>query len=279
MTGLRAVTITLTRYREPDWLVFETLESLRAQTGVMGQVLLLDQAWEPGFTRRVEALSSSALRFYCRPCPENGLSFARNEGLAEAEYDTVLFIDPDALAEPGWARALADALSEPGVAVAGSRILPRWRGRKPVLARSKVVHDQYSLLDYGDETLPVGRVVGAGFGVNRSVATDQMHFDAAFGRREGRLFGGEESDLCARVAEAGGRVVYVGGAVVHHQILPERLRAAWVWRRLYYAGIGRQQGGGAPNPSHKPGIWDWLLLPLILPPYAIGWMRARLGRI
>jgi glycosyltransferase involved in cell wall biosynthesis len=269
------VTITLTRYREPDWLVMETLESLAGQAGVCGEVILLDQNWRDDFAERVEALSSHHLVFQCRHCPEKGLSHARNMGVEQAAYPVVLFIDPDAVAEPGWARELARAVSQPGVAIVGSRILPRWRGRKPILARARVVLDQYSLIDLGAGQVETHRVVGAGFGLNKTVCPKEMYFDRGLGRRQGKLFGGEESDLCARVLRAGGEVVYTGRSVVHHQILPERLNAAWVFRRLYYAGIGRAQGGGAPNPTQKPGFWDWLLLPLILPPYALGWIRAR----
>jgi len=271
-------TITFTRYREPDWLILETLESLAAQRGVSGEVIFLDQTWSQDFSQRVEAFSNADLTFKCQPCPERGLSHARNLGIETAKTSIVLFIDPDALADPHWARELAATLARPGVAVAGARILPKWRGRKPILARSRVVLDQYSLIDLGSGEFDTHRVVGAGFGLNTSNCTEEMYFDTELGRREGKLFGGEESDLCARVKRAGGRVVYSGRAIVHHQILPERLKTGWVLNRLYYAGIGRAEGGGAPNPTKKPGLWDWLLLPLILPPYGLGWVRTRLWR-
>ena len=272
---IASVSITLTRYREPDWLVLETLESLAKQRGVRGDVVFLDQSWRADFAETVEALSTGAIRFSCKPCPRNGLSHARNLGLEAAHADIVLFIDPDGLAAPDWAAELASALKRTGAGVVGARVLPKWRGRKPVLAFSKVVMDQYSLLDWGEETMSAPRVVGAGFGVRKSAAPAEMYFDEALGRRDGKLFGGEETDLCARVAAAGGGIAYCGSAVLHHQILPERLTWKWVLRRLYYAGLGRAQRGGAPSPSHAPGVWDWLLAPVILPPYALGYFRAR----
>jgi GT2 family glycosyltransferase len=267
------VTITLTRYREPDWLVMETLESLARQTGVKGEVIFLDQNWREDFARDVACLSTPHLIFICEPCPEKGLSHARNRGLEAANNDLVLFIDADAVAASDWAREMAAALSQ-GAAVAGARILPRWRGRKPLMARARVVLDQYSLLDWGEDVIDAPRVVGAGFGLRKSAAPDLMYFDEAFGRREGKLFGGEESDLCARLRASGLRIVYCGRAVVHHQILPERLNWFWIMKRLYFAGAGRRQQGGAPAPSRKPGLWDWALLPVILPPYAAGYLLS-----
>lgn len=277
MAQLPAVSITFTRYREPDWLISETLDSLAAQESVRAEVIFLDQIWTQAFADTVHARSSDTLDFKCLPCPEKGLSHARNMGLGLARHDCVLFIDPDAVAEADWAAEMAAALARPGAAIAGARILPRWRGREPLIARAKVVRDQYSLLDWGDETVPASRVVGAGFGVRKSAAPAEMHFDTGLGRRDGKLYSGEESDLCARVSEAGGGVIYAGRACVHHQILPERQRLSWVLRRLYYAGLGRGTGGGAPKPSQPPGFVDWLFLPLILPPYALGWARARLS--
>jgi len=103
---------------------------------------------------------------------------------------------------------------------------------------------------------------------------DEIFFDEAFGRREGKLFGGEETDLCARVSAKGGRVIYCESSVIHHQILPERLTWVWIIRRLYYAGIGRAQRGGAPSPSRAPDMWDWVLMPVIFPPYLLGYLQG-----
>lgn len=271
------VTITLTRYGEPDWLVVETLDSLARQTGVLAEVIFLDQAWRADFAATVEAKSNASIIFSCKPCKARCLSFARNEGIRLAAHPIVLFIDTDALAEPDWAAHMAAALAPEGAAIAGSRILPLWHGDQPLLARSRVVLDQYSLLDWGEETLEASRVVGAGFGLRKDMYAGEMYFDEAFGRRDGKLFGGEESDLCARVRGAGGAVVYCGEAMVRHQILPERLRWSWVLRRLYYSGLGRGKAGGGPNPSRGPGLWDWLLLPVILPPYGAGFLSSKLA--
>ena len=272
------VSITLTRYREPDWLVDEALDSLAGQQGVAGEVIFLDQNWNAAFAKTVEARSTARLSFQCIPCEERCLSFARNEGLRRARHDLVLFTEPDALAELDWARRLADELLK-GAAVAGSRILPKWRGRPPLLAKAKIVQDQYSMLDWGAQTNEARRVVGAGFGANRALLDLKYFFDERFGRRDGVLLGGEESDLCRRVLAAGGRISYVGGAVIRHQVLSDRLTWRWAMRRLYFAGASRRQMGGAPSPSNGPGLWDWLLLPLILPPYAWGYFCARQSQL
>ncbi len=271
--GKPNVTLTLTRLSEPDALLEKVLGRLAAQTGVSGEILLIEQKTDSAVKAEAFSNANWTGRTIMRSLP--GLSAARNLSLEEAAHDIVLFCDADALARDGWATALRDALSEPDVAVAGCRILPAWSGDAPLLASSRVVLDQYSLFDLGEGTSEATRVVGAGFGVDRGKCRDEMRFDETLGRRGGRLFGGEETDLCRRVAEAGGRIVYVGKAVVDHVIQPERMRVSWVMKRLFYAGLGRGAAGGAPSPSRKPDWGDWLLLPVILPPYALGWLVSR----
>lgn len=269
-----SVTITLTRYREPDWLVNEALDSLAAQEGVIGEVIFLDQNWTDAFADSVAARSTEDLIFRPVQCAERCLSHARNEGLRLAAHDVVLFTEPDVIAHARWARLMADELVK-GAAIAGSRILPKWRARPPLLARARTVRDQYSILDWGEQTIDAARVVGAGFGINKRHIKSGRSFDENFGRRNGTLLGGEESKFCRDVQADGGRIVYVGGAIILHQVLNERLRWGWIMRRLFYAGLSRRQQGGAPSPSRKPGLWDWLLLPLILPPYAAGYFAYR----
>ncbi len=268
------VSITLTRYREPDWLVDETLDALADQADVAGEVILLDQNWQVDFAARVEQRSTNALIFRCLPCEERGLAFARNKGLDVAAHSLVLQIDPDAVPDTSWALNIARTLLDKQAMVVGSRIVPRWAGRPPLLAKSRVVLDQYSIFDFGAQILPVTRVVGAGIGLNKDLIPEELRFAEDFGRKDGALFGGEETDYCRRILKRGGKVFYAGHALIHHQILPERLTWSWILRRLYFAGAGRRQQGGAPAPFRKPGLWDWLLLPVILPPYVLGYLCA-----
>ncbi|MEM9147890.1 MAG: glycosyltransferase [Pseudomonadota bacterium] len=274
----RAV-IALTRYAEPNALVLETLESLARLEGEGFTVHLADQRADPDLAQAVAALSTPRLPFLYDTIPAKSLSFARNHALNVADADIVLFIDPDAIVETDWALHLATALERsPEAALVGGRIVPLWRSPPPVLARARFVRDVFSVLDLGPGLRPYHRVVGASFGVHKRRLGTEARFDERLGRREGKLFSGEESELCARALAKGFEVLYEHAALAHHQIGAERARTAWILQRFYYAGMGRVAQGGEPRPSQGPKGLEWLAVAAVLPAYGAGYIRGLLAR-
>jgi len=272
---LPKVTITLTRYAESDGLVSQAIAAALQQQGVQGEVLFIDQDETSSLGAEDFPMANLGLRV------ERGslgsLSEARNRAIELAEYDHILFIDSDAVPESGWAKAMVETLGKSECGVVGSRIEPGWPEAPPAFAKARVLLDQYSLLDLGRGELTVMKVVGAGFGVDRSKIPPDLRFDPDLGRRDGRLFGGEESDFCQRARAAGLEVRYNGRAAVTHIIQSERLSWRWIAKRMVYAGYGRAKQGGKPSPSSRASPADYLFAPLYLPPYALGWLWGKLS--
>ncbi len=269
------ITIAFTRYNEPNWLIIETLESLSKQIGINANILFLDQMDDDEIQSLIETFNTENLNFTREQIPAKSASFARNTAIKKSEYDQILFIDSDVLAKPDWAVNMADAFLKEDVGVVGGRILLKWHKRPLLLARARIVKEQYSELDLGTGTKEVRKVVGASFAVNRKLLGSNAYFDENIGRREGRLFGGEETELCNRAQMAGLKVIYQGSAVVDHQVLPSRISYSWIFKRMFYAGYGRAQLGGQPSPSHQLGVWDYLFLPILLPFYISGFIKQK----
>lgn len=268
------VTITLTRLHEPDELVTRVITSACMQREIVGEVLFIEQNLDGNISEANFAGSYLPVRIVRKALA--GLSQARNLALDQAKYPVVLFLDADAIADPDWAAELARVLNR-RYAIAGSCIRPGWPGRPPYFGTANIVQDQYSLLELGEGTFPYHRVVGAAFGIDTAKLPRGMRFDEGLGRRDGRLFGGEESDFCRRAKEAGADIAYVGCSSVLHVIPQSRVRITWLLRRMFYAGHGRAMLGGSPAPSRSPRLADWLCLPIILPPYALGWLWGKLS--
>ncbi|MEP6239326.1 glycosyltransferase family 2 protein [Erythrobacter sp.] len=270
------MTIALTRYAESDELLTRSLSAAVRQTGVKGEILLVEQRVDAPFDRNLIAKGNIPLRVIADAC--GSLSAARNIALKEARYDHILYLDADALPQPDWAQKMSNALEQEGVAIVGGRILPGWEHSPPFFTRANVVLDQYSMLDLGQKDGPATKVVGASFGVDRSKVPSHIRFDPELGRREGRLFGGEESAFFAEVRAARLRARYVGTTYVTHLVAHERLRLRWILERMFYAGYGRSSQGGAPAPSQRLNIVDWVVAPIMLPPYVAGWLWSKLSR-
>jgi GT2 family glycosyltransferase len=249
-----------------------------AQRDVEAEVLVLDQRPDPDTERQCHELTTPRIRFCYVTIPRAGLSSARNRAIQRCQTELLLFIDPDAVAEPDWAAELAGTLSRPDAAVAGARIVAAWHKRPLFIARANIVREQYSVLDLGPGETRTRKVVGTAFGIHRGRLAALAHFDENLGRRPGKLLGGEETDLCERAGAAGLDVYYNGRAVVAHQILPERIRYGWLVRRLYYAGLARARRGHWPRPTHRGNALDVIAAPLVALPYLAGYAVGTLAR-
>lgn len=273
--GSSAVSLTITRYAEPDSMVRQSLAHALMQDGVSGEVIFIEQQVDSNIDAADFPDAKLELRIIRQKLA--GLSQARNLALDQARNALVMFLDADAWAAPNFASSLAQCLSSKEAVVAGARIIPHWPAAPPLLAKARAVYDQYSLLDLGLATQPYHRVVGAGFGVDMDKLPDDFRFDESLGRREGRLFGGEESDFTNRAIALGFCSMYVGKACVTHLIEPERTRLGWIVKRLIYAGHGRARMGGVPAPSARSTMADWFLAPFYVPPYALGWLWGKMS--
>ena len=271
------LTITLTRYAEPNWLLAEALESLAIQQNVIATVLMLDQQDNPETAELCQKLTNENIIFNYQTIPAKSLSFARNEAIRLCQTDVLLYIDTDAIAAPNWAARLGDVLTQSEVGIAGGKIIPKWHKSPSFIQKSQVVLDQYSMLDLGEDNIEVKKVVGASFGLNKKHLGNAAIFDENLGRRDGKLYSGEESKLCSDALESGLKIMYVGTSVVQHQVLPERVNFSWIATRMYYQGIASAQRGGAPSPSNKGKytIWDMLALGFLAPFYISGFLKSK----
>ena len=272
------MSISLTRCLEPDALVAGALRSLAGQKRVSAEVLIFDQRPSPDLARLAQRLSNHRISFRYQAIPARGLSFARNQAIAGSKTDILAFIDPDGVARPDWAVSLKGIFDHQDAGIVGGRILPRWYRPPLVITRSRWVWEQYSLFDLGDQSCPADKVIGTGFALDKSRLGAEARFDESLGRRDSRLLGGEEIDLCRRAANIGVATWYCGAAVVEHQIPPERIRYPWILKRIYYTGYNRGVSGGPAQATHALGAWDYVIVPLLLPVYLAGRITARRER-
>jgi len=271
-----SLTIALTRYKEPNTLLWDCMASLSTQTDVKARVILLDQMDCRETRVLCDALSGKSMTFDYRVVSVTGCSEARNLAVGLCETEILLWTDPDILAAPDWARILSDVLMANQADIVGGRILPRWHSPPRWYVTTRVMADHYSLMDLGGETRPVDRVIGGSLGMHLGRLGDHARFDLRLGRQSGTLLGGTDAEFCERAMARGFRVCYVGRAVVHHQIPPERVTLKWIARKFYYGGLSRGLRGGRPRPMTKTNkASDYAILTCFAPWYLAGLVSSK----
>lgn len=168
----------------------------------------------------------------------------RNLGAAAVEGEVLAFLDADMIPSPGWLRHAVPVLQEDRVgAVGGMLEIP---GDAGWVERAWCINRQTKPEKAEFGWLPSGNLL-----VNRGACTAVGGFDE-------RLVTCEDVDICARLREAGYRLMFVKKAAVVHTGESKSARAMFrkeLWR-------GRNSIGRLPvivkNPREIPSI----LLPL-----------------
>lgn len=167
-----------------------------------------------------------------------GLSHARNRGIATATGDFLIFTDDDVVVPENWIEQYALTLQEFQPQAVFGRIVPQWGGPAPAFFRSEL-NPAYALLDYGDSRFVVNNrsneFFGANFGCTKLLLQELGGFDARLGRTKGFLFVGEERQIFLQLMDRGARIVYDPAISVQHVIADKRKNKAYL--RKYYRDI------------------------------------------
>lgn len=136
-----------------------------------------------------------------------GLSIARNLGAQIATGSVIAYTDDDCMAHPDWLVHLSHAFEDESIAAAGGpNIPPPPRNHiERVVAAAPGAPAHVLLDDIEAEHLP---------GCNLAIRKEAL--DKIGGFRAEFTTAGDDVDVCWRLREAGGRLVFVPGAMVWH---------------------------------------------------------------
>lgn len=167
-----------------------------------------------------------------------GLSFARNRGIDEAQSDVLIFIDDDAFAAPDYLQnTIRFFESTPDAAAAGGRIYPLFESKRPDWLPD-ILMSLMSVIDLGDQVRLFKKKfpIGANMSFRRKAIQAYGNFNVKLGRRGDNLEGAEEKDLFLKIIAAGEKVYYIPDAIVQH-VIPEK-RLSFDHFRRQAIGIG-----------------------------------------
>jgi glucosyl-dolichyl phosphate glucuronosyltransferase len=167
-----------------------------------------------------------------------GLSHARNAGVASSHGAIVGFTDDDVHPAPDWVARIAAAMREAGADILGGRILPAWHESPPSWLDDRSFHGVLTIMDYATATEVLNAhctpcVWGANMAFRREVFDRVGLFDTRLGIQGTRRYGGEETELVGRALVAGCRAIYDPAVVVWHRIGRDRMHIGYV-SRVYF---------------------------------------------
>ncbi len=214
------------------------------------ELLIVDNNSNDDTTEVVRDFLRKGNATYCFEANQ-GLSFARNRGIAESKGEFISFLDDDVLVHENWLSSLKACFEETGADVVGGRVSLKFE-TPPDKWIQGVFRKCLSEVDLGAsrKVLCSGECLyGANLSIRKKVFDSVGLFDLNAGRRSDELLSGEETDLLRRVVAKRGKVLYDPDVFVEHLIGAERLQWQYFARRA--TGDGLTQECIEPKASRK----------------------------
>ncbi|RBY75283.1 glycosyl transferase [Geodermatophilus sp. TF02-6] len=171
-----------------------------------------------------------------------GASGGRNTGALVAGSDLLVFMDDDEVAEPDWVENLVRAHRRAPFAVGlGGAVEARWPGGAPHWFPEEFSWTVGGTAPRPDDT-DVRNVWGGNMAVRRDLFLQVGGFANEFGK-VGHASQPEDTELCLRMnahVGTGARWRFVPGAVISHDVPPERRTFRFFLRRNWLEGTGKR---------------------------------------
>ena len=206
------------------------------------------------FAAFAAAHPSVNMRMVCET--KQGLSNARNCGIAEAKGEIVVFVDDDETLESTLVESyIAFFRDHDQVLAAGGGVIPHYQSCRPEWMNSFTEQMIANPVDLGAEAVPFpkSRVpAGGNMAFRREIFDKVGRFNPKLGRNGQSLMGGEENDLFARIRRQSNAPIYfVPKAAIYHHIPESKLTEEYIRQLSHNVGRSKRLRAEADNAVAK----------------------------
>jgi glycosyltransferase involved in cell wall biosynthesis len=223
-------------------VVLESLAACVVPEGFQWEVLVVDNNSKDETRAVCEAFASrnpgrSRYLFH----GTQGKTNALNAGIREARSEYLALTDDDLTVDPHWVAEIYEAFRRYDCAAVGGKIVPVWNCKKPswIAFDGPYRHPAYGGIvnfDKGDLDVKLkATAIGANMGLRKSIFEKYGPYRTDLNRIND-LLGGEDTEYCRRIMQAGESLMYTPKAIVYHPV--ERHRTT----RKYFRSMAFHYG-------------------------------------
>jgi GT2 family glycosyltransferase len=240
MTSGMSISVIICAYTENRWHeLLAAVASIQAQSlPALEIIVVIDH--NPALLERVVREIPGVMTIENRE--QQGLSGARNSGIAAAAGEIVAFMDEDATAAPDWLEQLSAGYAHPEVMGTGGAIQPLWLAGRPGWFPDEfdwIVGCTYRGMP--ETAKPIRNLIGCNMSFRREVFRQIGGFRNGIGRLGTRPLGCEETELCIRLKQHMPEAVllYEPAATVLHRVPAIRSNWNYFRSRCYAEGLSK----------------------------------------
>ena len=226
--NLANITIVVCTYNRAE-LLWDCLHSLTQQTvpDSVFQLVVVDNNSSDDTFKVASSFSGKIKNLSIIQERKQGLSYARNAGVAATKTTWISFLDDDAKAAPDWVESILTTIDKDDFDCFGGVYLPWHRfGPKPKWFRSSWETNKAIQPHYG--ILPASVYPSGGnFSCKVELIKAYGGFSPIFGMNGHRVAYGEETHLFRRMRQDNLRIGFNPDVVIHHCVLPYKYSLTW----------------------------------------------------
>jgi GT2 family glycosyltransferase len=226
--------------------------------GIDWEVLLVDNNSKDETRKVAEGFSRKRtinLRYLFEG--RQGKSFALNKGLENAKGEIIAFVDDDVLVDKGWLIAVVKSVQKyQDYDGFGGRIISVWKTELPkwlaMTGKYKSLRGTGYLRDDGCDDKEYsetenGVPCGANMFFRKRAVKENGFFRLDLGPKGKILGAAEDTEYCWRMLQSGKKFMYIGDALIYHQVEPEKLTKRYLTRWRYYCARSVIRSKGIPD--------------------------------